>query len=244
MKLKRCKLLCILMTFIVAVNVFCVSAAAEDSGFRSSDARKALRIAAMLESTDLLFDFDEDGKVTANDARKILRFAAKLIMPQISSDEELVEDEDLIGMQDADVFVGSINLLSSCGLTEEQLAKGLKRSLKEYASAFLAAEKEYGINAVFLAAIAALESGWGESVVAQSRNNLFGWKGSGGYRYFDSVAAGINHVAKFLKINYLTPGGPCFNGYEIEDIQKSYCPEGDWSSAVRRLMNTILAEAV
>ena len=246
MKQKRCKLLCILMTFIIAVTLFCVPSFAANEKFRSADARRALRIAAMLESTDLLFDYDQDGRVTANDARKILRQAAKLLADEQNVDNELVAADAYAPAAASTTRPASSGytggVLSSCGLSESQLAKGLKKSLKGYAGDFLAAEREYGVNAVFLAAIAALESGWGESGVAQSRNNLFGWKGNGGYRYFDTVSACIFHVAKFLKLNYLTPGGSCFHGYEIEDVQRSYCPGGDWASAVRGLMNTILAD--
>ncbi len=238
MKMHRCKILCVLMTFTLAVTMFCVPAAA--AKYKSSDARSALRIAAMLESTNLRFDFDEDGRVTANDARKILRNAAQLTEPDQSADSELVAAEKPIASENDGTQKG---VLSACGLTEAQLSKGLKKSLKQYAGDFLAAEAEYGVNAVFLSAVAALESGWGESGLAKSNNNLFGWRGNGGYRSFESVGACIKHVAKFLKTNYLTPGGSCFYGYEVESIERSYCPNGNWAGAVRNLMRSILADA-
>ena len=241
MRIHRCKLLCVLMTFTIAVTLFCVPALTASAKFRSSDARSALRIAAMLESMDLVFDYDEDGRVTANDARKILRDAAQLTDADQDTDNELVAAEKVLAP--TTISGASKGVLASCGLTESQLANGLKKSLKSYAGDFLAAECKYGVNAVFLAAIAALESGWGESSIAESRNNLFGWKGNGGYRYFDTVSACIDHVAKFLKINYLTPGGSCFHGYQIEDIGRSYCPGDYWPGAVRNLMETILKGA-
>lgn len=206
-------------------------------------ARQILRASAQLEEELPEYDLNEDGNVTAQDARLALRRAAKL------PDYELiiVETTSMITTTTEPTTVvtttekhySQVGVLSTCGLTEGQLYNGLKRNLKQYAWAFLEAEKQYNVNAVFLAAVAALESGWGTSSVARNRNNFFGWKGSGDYMYFDTPADGIMHVAKFLKKNYLTPGGSCFHGYEVEDVQRCYCPGGDWARQVRGIMNTI-----
>ena len=59
-----------------------------------------------------------------------------------------------------------------CGLSTEELEAVLKYDLKPYAQEFLYAEEDYGINACFLASIAALESGWGRYQFKE--NNIFG----------------------------------------------------------------------
>lgn len=58
------------------------------------------------------------------------------------------------------------------------------------------AASENGIDTDLLAAVAALESGWGRSALAVNRNNLFGWMGDNGrYMEFTSFAACADYVA-------------------------------------------------
>ena len=116
-------------------------------------------------------------------------------------------------------------------------------NLKDYAGYFLEAEATYGVNATFLAAIAATESGWGRSELAQSRNNLYGWKGDGSYKYFDSPRDCIMHVARSLKANYLSPDGPYFRGYTIEAVNVCYCGTSHWVNLVSGIMSQINTRA-
>ena len=48
-----------------------------------------------------------------------------------------------------------------CGMSEKELCAALKYDLVPYAGYFIEAEQKHGVNAAFLAAIAAQESGWG-----------------------------------------------------------------------------------
>ncbi len=243
MKIDRCKRISAVLILCIVMSLFTTSVFAGNVSYKSFDARRALRMAAMLEKIDKGYDLNFDGRVTATDAREILKIAAR-IDPE---DSELIADTGsspaaLLG--ESKISVSGSDLLTASGLTEAQLKNGLKKSLKQYAATFIEAENTYNINAVFLASIAALESGWGESYLAKTKNNLFGWRGNGGYRSFDSVPDCILYVAKFLKTNYLTPGGSCFNGYTVEAVEKSYCPGFTWASQVKELMNLILGSAV
>lgn len=74
--------------------------------------------------------------------------------------------------------------------------------------AFKDAEAEYGINAVFLAAIAVHESGRGYSRLAIEKSNLFGWGAVDhspfdGAHHFESWEHGIHHVASVLRREYV-----------------------------------------
>lgn len=242
----------------VTLTMFHQIASANEKTYKASDARLALRMSSGFEPADPEYDIDGDGAVTAKDARAILRKAARLgdddrktthtplvVTAQIIT-APTTETPTTTTPTTAQTTVPTtekqyyqIGVLSTCGLSESQLANGLRKTLKKYAWAFLEAERQYNVNAVFLSAVAALESGWGESSVARNRNNFFGWKGKGGYKHFDSPADGIMYVAKHLRNSYLTPGGGCFRGYEIEDIARCYCPGGNWASAVRGLMRMI-----
>ena len=112
-----------------------------------------------------------------------------------------------------------------------QLEDALLYDLKPLAHEFVKAEQKYGVSAVLLASIAALESGWGRDCFL--KNNLFGF----GQLEFDTRADCIDHVARYLKEEYLTPGGAHFNGYTIEAINMSYNPDHpEWSDAVEEIM--------
>jgi beta-N-acetylglucosaminidase len=130
-------------------------------------------------------------------------------------------------------------LLTPCGYTAEELEIGLRGELKPLADTFIAAEKETGVNAIFLASVAALESGWGKSNLAEEKNNLYGWRGASGYRWFWSKESCINHVARFLKKHYLSPDGKYYSGATVEGVCVRYNGCDEWSEMVRQIMNQI-----
>ena len=59
-----------------------------------------------------------------------------------------------------ETYAADFDVTAPCGLSTEELEAVLKYDLKEYAGEFLQAEEEYGINACFIAAVAAHESSW------------------------------------------------------------------------------------
>lgn len=128
-------------------------------------------------------------------------------------------------------------LIQPSGLTVAQLESKLLYDLKPYAAAFLQAEADTGINAVFLASVAALESGWGRDMCAP--NNIYGWTGASGFIAFESVPECIAHVAKFLEINYLTKGGMYYNGVTVDAVNVRYNGRAEWAVAVRQIMAQI-----
>jgi putative mannosyl-glycoprotein endo-beta-N-acetylglucosaminidase len=130
-------------------------------------------------------------------------------------------------------------LLSPSGLTAAELEAGLLGNLKPYAAAFVEAERETGINAVFLAAVAALESGWNTSAVAENKNNLFGWSAATGYADFESKEDCIAEVAGCIKTLYLSPDGIYFNGYTVEAVNIRYNGNEQWETAVLQIMQDI-----
>ena len=100
--------------------------------------------------------------------------------------------------------------------TAEALEKGLLYDLKPYATDFIQAQETYHIDAVFLAAVAAEESGYGRYTFR--KNNIFGY----GTKDFDSVPQCIDYVASKLRDNYLTPEGVYFEGCGVAEIAIHY----------------------
>ena len=164
-----------------------------------------------------------------NDINNISDIEEEIIDSSIIQEEVLIEE---ILPTYADT-----KLLSSCGLTAEELAERLHSPLDQYASAFIEAEEETCVNAVFLSAVAALESGWGRSNVAKSKNNLYGWTtNSGSFMKFESKEACINFIATKFKELYLSPEGRYFRGYDVEDVNHYYNGRDVWAERVRNVM--------
>ncbi len=116
----------------------------------------------------------------------------------------------------------------------ELLEKGLLYDLKPYAADFIQAQETYAIDAVFLAAVAAEESGYGR--YAFRKNNIFGY----GSKDFDSVPQCIDYVARKLRENYLTPGGVYYKGESIASISTYYCNGNTtWVANVTQIMKDI-----
>lgn len=131
----------------------------------------------------------------------------------------------------------SMDLRIKSEYTSEELAAGLKKELINYAEDFIAAEEKYGINAVFLAAVAAFESGWGRYCFLE--NNIFGWSG----KSFDSKSECIDFVASKLSENYLSEDGKNFHGTDLYGVNVSYNGSKIWLENVARIMSKINMKA-
>ena len=111
-----------------------------------------------------------------------------------------------------------------CGLSTEELEARLKGDLKQYAGAFLQAEADYEINALFLCAVAAAESGWGEHQFRP--NNIFGFMSR---KSFESVEHNIDFVSWWIRKHYLNKNGRYYRGGTISAVGKIWCPDGgEW----------------
>lgn len=126
------------------------------------------------------------------------------------------------------------------GLTFDQFSYGLLGKLKNVSGDILIASREYDIDPILVASIAALESGWNTSYAANEYNDLFGWTNNDGtYKRFDSKSECIDYVCSMLKEHYLTPDGKYFEGYEIADICIHYNGKEEWTKAVEEIYSQI-----
>lgn len=121
-----------------------------------------------------------------------------------------------------------LNALEKSGATATHMRRALKNTGLYYdAEYFVEAEELYGINAYFIAGIAAFESSWGTSNRAINQNNLTGYavysSASRGKDFGGGRRENILETARLLKEDYLTEGGSSFNGYRVEDVNTKYC---------------------
>ena len=139
-----------------------------------------------------------------------------------------------------------MDLRTKSNLTESDLEKAFKNTgMAGLGKYFVQAEKEYGVNALYLASLGANESAWGTSDFAKERNNLFGWQSYdsnlNATKYFETKGDGVLVVAKSLSKNYLTEGGCYFNGYTMKDVSKKYASDKEHSTKIYSVMKTIVS---
>jgi beta-N-acetylglucosaminidase len=110
---------------------------------------------------------------------------------------------------------------------------------------YIDAQRNYGVNAIFLMCKDIIESGWGESQIATDKNNLSGYNAidENPYYYattFESKAECIDTVSKSISENYLSENGKFFRGYDLYAINEIYAQNGTtlWVETIANQMCT------
>lgn len=153
----------------------------------------------------------------------------------------------------------NMDLSKPSGLSLAQFQKVLSGNgsdtqnvLANNAEYFYYAERQYGINGIYLAAMAIHEGGWGTSKIANDKKNLFGYGAYdsnpyGGAALFSTYAEGIDLVARVLVKNYLNPAGTeiydgqiatgmYYNGPTLTGVNTRYATDKNWANAVFKWM--------
>lgn len=128
--------------------------------------------------------------------------------------------------------------------------------LAPYAYYFIEAEKMYGINAFFICALAAQESGWGR-YAAGNGTNLTGYavynSYSDGKTFEGGIRQNILETARLIAEKYVDPNGPYhteWDGYNygksVYEINVRYCLYQDmkttdfgWSANICKIANML-----
>lgn len=138
------------------------------------------------------------------------------------------------------------NLWEKSNVTESKMKKALKDTeLESLSKSYVKAEKEWGVNAIFLAALTAEESAWGTSKRAREQNNLSGYgvysPTSSGVN-FSSKEESINETAKLISNDYLKEDGSYHKGISIWNVNESYSvgSDYDWSENIIKISNTLI----
>lgn len=100
------------------------------------------------------------------------------------------------------------------------------------------------MNALYLAAHAAWETGWGTSRIFKDKNNLFGYGAYDSSPYdsaytFASPADCVIYAANKVKDNYLTKGGKYYNGPTLEGMNVKYATDKNWAHGIASIMAKI-----
>ena len=145
------------------------------------------------------------------------------------------------------------NILKTTGINAKQLQNAMRQIRPDNRLNVLAvhavhAEKKYGISALWIVAHAATETGWGKSLIAQTRNNFFGFNAIDSNprnaTKYKTAQGSVEHYADFLKTHYLTKGGKYFNGPTPHGVMVRYASAGDRAAkTIVQIMN-MLAERI
>lgn len=118
--------------------------------------------------------------------------------------------------------ISNIKLNTNFAVTTDQMNKWLKEKAPKNSpflgqgKVFIEASKESGLDPMYIAAHAGLESGWGTSQIAREKNNFFGITAYNANPYdsaksFDSLEDGIIAGAKWIKKYYTDEGQDTLN---------------------------------
>lgn len=117
--------------------------------------------------------------------------------------------------------------------------------LQSLGKTFEIAQDVFGVNAVFLAALAVHESDYGKSKIAADKKNIFGFGAydRNPYKYaksFSSLEESVGFVANYLSKEYLSEGGSFYNGNTLKDVNKKYASDENWHIKVNNIIQEIL----
>lgn len=138
--------------------------------------------------------------------------------------------------------VQNFDLRTPSGLNENEANILLEGTgLEGLGGDFVNAESVHKVNAVYLMAHAAWESGWGTSKIAKTKNNLFGFAaydnspGKSAIK-FETKGECIMAVAKYISENYLEEQGEHYNGSTLKGMNIKYASDDNWAEGISSVM--------
>ena len=145
-----------------------------------------------------------------------------------STADRVYEDESIPAYSSSQIY--SMDVSKPSGVTISDLELVTRGNLVGLEDAFLKGEEDYGVNCLFVMAIASLESANG--TMCYRPNNMFGFGGMS----FSSKEECIDVVSRALAQNYLSTGGSLYSGKTISDVNKRYASSSTWDDKVARNM--------
>lgn len=134
-----------------------------------------------------------------------------------------------------------MNLLTKSNLSAYEYEQMFKNTNMEgLGNAFEQAESITGVNGIYLASLGCLESNFGRSNFAKTRNNLFGYQSYDSNldatKRFNTKEEGVLFVAQKIKNNYLTDNGAYYSGYTISSVSKRYATDKQHANKIYAIM--------
>lgn len=145
--------------------------------------------------------------------------------------------------------ITTIDLTTPSGLSAAEIDRMLEgTNFAGLGHAFETAERKYKVNAYYLIAHAAWESGWGESRLAKNKNNLFGFGAYDKSAYqsaihFSSKSECILTVAEYINKHYLNEDGDHYNGPTLKGMNIKYASDDAWANGIASVMKSLMKKS-
>lgn len=198
-------------------------------GFQSNDTMDLLTVV-----------FPKDYAREISSTEKSLKKAKKLadqtkkVVKKLKTEKQKEKE-----MKQEKVVFDAEDVTTKSHITTQQLKNVLSGTgLEDFADTYVKIEQRYGVNALAICSISALESGWGTSERAIKDHNYTG------FGVYSAAAEGINAesgeenlimTAKHLYNNYLQKDGKYYEGLSLEAINKHYCVGNEWHKKVTNI---------
>ena len=216
---------------------------------------KTYQLHKQLESkSKQLNQFTNDKKELDKKLNKLLKESNSDKEKVIKLEKELQIKTDKLDSMMKNISYNPNDINNKSNATHYHLKKAFKGTkMQGLENAFVKAEKDYGVNAIFLASLVANESGWNDSDRAKDgSNNITGHavfndlsRGS----TFDSKEECVLSTARLIKKHYINPKGKYYNGEDIWGINKMYSINKDksinwkWSEDINSIANDLKNKA-
>lgn len=230
----------------------------EDVFLMSSENRDAEKICTILESLDVILEkLDDESwcKIEYDGLEGYLQtkyLTSSAVTPGIVEANRIQKikmtlSEDMVLNESTDLTLEDYQKI----LTGNSADKN--NVIADNAEVFYNMDKLYNINGLFLASMAIHESGWGTSVIANDKKNLFGYGAYDSSPYessysFEDYSEGIELVAKVLVKYYIneegTPiyddevaRGSYYNGPTVAGVNVRYASDSEWHNKIYKYMS-------
>lgn len=234
------------LTFVIAIQNPFLAAGIHLFGQASPSSQENLNVHPTLHTNDRqsiendvqavivdkIDELKEEKRSLDNSSASILHQVAKKAKETNLAFIQLVNQTD----------VTRLDLRKPSGLNSERAEALIQGTgLEGLGKAFVETEEKYQINAYYLIAHAAWESGWGRSRISKEKNNLFGFTAYDSSPYssargFSSKQEGIDVVANYIHTHYLNPEGKYFNGSHLKGMNVRYATDENWQRGIAKIM--------
>ena len=183
--------------------------------------------------------YAELGTVKAQAERYAIRYRRTMAELQLISRQNNFH-KDVIALGNNGVTADLSDLRIPSGASEAQINTLLENTpIYGLGWYFLAAEREYGVNAIIMISIMRQESGIATTGSLWRQNNFAGiTNGRGGWARFETPQDGIFALARLLGTHYLCYDGRFHRGVSLEAVNILYAPLSDplnrgWAPGIR-----------
>ncbi len=172
---------------------------------------------------------------------------------QLTAKTDMLQQNQNNGLEDKEIITATsyedLNLTVASKITVQEIDSFIAKyhsdsPLVGHGQDFINAQNQYGVNALYLAAHAILESGYGKSEIAYRKHNLFGLRAYDKdpfkyAKYLPTYGDSIAYNANYVRERYLEEDGMHYNGPTLAGMNVKYASDKGWANKIAGIMGRI-----